>query len=495
MDPKVYLVGAGPGDPGLLTLRAAELIAAADVIVYDRLIPATALASSKPSAELIYVGKEADRQTLSQDKINRLLVEKAQAGLVVVRLKGGDPFVFGRGGEEALALHGAGIGFEIVPGVTAGVAAAAYAGIPVTDRESSSAVAFITGHSQEDGDSIEWQAVANFPGTLVFYMGVRNLAEIVQNLLVAGRNGSEPAAVIERGTSAAQRTVSGTLAEIAELANSAAIEPPALTVIGKVVELREQISWFENRPLFGTKVVVTRAQAQASKLSKRLSVLGADVIETPVISIEPLSKSATAETLKQVSEFGLICFTSINGVERFFAELSALGLDSRALAGAEIAAVGQSTATALVDRGIIADTVPDRATSDELAKTLSKTDLKDKRVLVATAEGAAEILERSLLGQGADVTVLDLYRTEAASFDDATADKVCSSDYVTFSSGSTVRNLLTALEPKRLPANCRIVTIGPVTSEAVQSAGLRVATEAKRPDIDALVEAVLELAT
>src|ERR671922_1682265 len=311
----VYLVGAGPGDPGLMTRRSLELIASADAILYDRLIPPGALEGARTDAELRYVGKRPGQPAMPQDEINERLVELARAGKRVVRLKGGDPFVFGRGGEEAEALADAAIPFEVVPGVTAGVAAPAYAGIPVTHRDAASAVAFVTGHEDPDKpeSAIDWEALARFPGTLVLYMGVRNLPLVTERLAAAGRDRAVAAAVVERGTQGGQRVVTGTLSDIAGNAEAAGVRPPAVTVIGPVATLRETIAWFERRPLQGEVVAVTRARAQSSGLADRLRELGAEVVETPAIRIEPLPVD-----LAPPESYSLICFTSPNGVRLYF---------------------------------------------------------------------------------------------------------------------------------------------------------------------------------
>src|SRR4051812_34925293 len=355
----VYLVGAGPGDPGLMTRRSLELIESADAILYDRLIPPGALDGARPDAELRYVGKEPGAAALSQEETNALLVELGRAGRRVVRLKGGDPFVFGRGGEEAEALAGAGVPFEVVPGVTAGVAAPAYAGIPVTHRDAASAVAFVTGHEDhEKADSaLDWEALARFPGTLVFYMGIRNLGGIAERLSAAGRDRGEAGAGVGRGRSPGQRTVVDTLAGIAERVDAEGIRPPAITLVGAVAELRETIAWLERRPLHGEVVAVTRARAQASALAERLRELGAEVVETPAIRIEPRPVEGDLQAaMDRIHEYTLICFTSPNGVDLFFDGLTG---DARTLAGATVAVIGPGTAAALLDHGIRPDVVPE----------------------------------------------------------------------------------------------------------------------------------------
>ncbi len=490
----VHLVGTGPGDPGLLTARALELIASADAIAYDRLIPAGALDGARADAELHYVGKAPGAAAATQDEINALLVELGGRGLEVVRLKGGDPFVFGRGGEEAEALRGAGIPFEVVPGVTAGVAASAYAGIPVTHRDAASAVAFVTGHEDPEKaeTALDWEALARFPGTLVFYMGVKNLPAITAQLTAAGRASDEPAAVVERGTLAAQRVVTGTLADIATEAASAGIGPPAITVVGPVAALRERLAWFEERPLHGRTVAVTRARAQASALAARLRLLGAEVVETPAIRIEPRAGDAeVAAAVDRIADYGLVVLTSPNGVETLFAALDAGGRDSRALAGATVAAIGPATARALARHGIRADVVPEKAVAEALAEALGPIDVSGQRVLIARAATARDVLPEALRDRGADVDVVALYDTVAEPLSAAELDGLAEADYVTFTSSSTVTFLLDALDGRDFPAGARVISIGPVTSETARDRGLEVAVEAERHDIDGLVDALL----
>ena len=481
----VYLVGAGPGDPGLLTERALELIAAADVIVYDRLIPEQALDAARPDAALLYAGKEGGGASMAQREIERLLVEHGSARRIVVRLKGGDPFVFGRGGEEAEALHAAGIPFEVVPGVTAGVAAPAYAGIPVTHRDGASAVAFVTGHEDpgKPSQALDWEALAAFPGTLVIYMGVRQLGAIAERLQAAGRAGSEAAAVIERGTLADQRVVSATLAEIAAVAAARDVKAPAIVVIGSVAALRERLRWFETRPLAGLTVAVTRARAQASGLAARLRALGAGVIEAPAIRIVALDGPAPPAGV-----YDLVCLTSPNGVRLLFGRLAAAGLDARALAGARIAAIGPGTAAALREHGVLADVVPERFVAEGLVEALAGTTIK--RALVARAAQAREVLVDALRGQGAEVDVVALYETVAEPLSDAQLDALAAADYVTFTSSSTVEFLLAAVG-ERIRSDARLASIGPVTSAALRRHGLEPDVEADRHDIDGLVDALV----
>ena len=490
----VYLVGAGPGDPGLLTARALELIAAADVIVHDRLIPATALDGARPDAELIYAGKEGGGPSASQGEIDALLREHGAAGREVVRLKGGDPFVFGRGGEEAEALRAAGIRFEVVPGVTAGVAASAYAGIPVTHRDASSAVAFVTGHEdpakgQEggSGSSLDWPALARFPGTLVFYMGVRRLGEIARQLVNGGRSPSEPAAVIERGTLADQRVVTGTLEDIAETAAAAGVRAPAISLFGPVAALRAELAWFESRPLAGVTVAVTRARAQASGLAARLRGLGAAALEAPAIRIRELPGPAP-----ELERYDLVCLTSPNGVRLLFERLHRAGRDARAFGGAggaRIAAIGPGTAAALREHGLIADVVPERFVAEGLVDALAGVPVT--RALIARAAEARDVLPDALRARGAEVDVVALYETVAEPLSERQRGEVATADYVTFTSASTVRFFFEAMDAG-LSERTRLVSIGPVTSQALRDRGREPDVEATRHDIDGLVDAIVE---
>ena len=482
----VYLVGAGPGDPGLLTVRAAELIARADVILHDRLIPAEALAGARADAEVVYVGKQGGGPQMPQEEIHRLLVEHARAGRDVVRLKGGDPFVFGRGGEEALVCLEAGIPFEVVPGITAGVAAPAYAGIPVTHRELASGVAFITGHEDpaKPETALDWPALAAFPGTLVFYMGVRALPRIAERLVAGGRSASEPVAVVERGTLPGQRTLLATLADVAEGAAEAGIRAPAITLVGPVAALGEQLGWLERRPLHDVSIAVTRARPQASALAARLRELGATVVEAPAIRIAPL-----AAALPDLAAFDLVCVTSPNGAHALFERLGAAGLDARALAGATVAAIGPGTGRALREHGIRADLVPERAVAEGLVEALG--DVAVRRALIVRAREGRDVLPGALRERGAEVEVLALYETVAEPLDAATAEAAAAADYVTFTSASTVRFFLEAAGALDGP---RIASIGPATSAALREAGLKPDLEADPHTPDGLVAALVAAA-
>jgi uroporphyrinogen III methyltransferase/synthase len=489
----VYLVGAGPGDPGLMTLRAAELVASADVILHDRLIPPGALDAARDDAELVFVGKSPGEAEMPQEQIEGLMAERARAGRSVVRLKGGDPFVFGRGGEEAEALAAAGVPFEVVPGVTAGVAAPAYAGIPVTHREDASAVAFVTGHQDpdKDGSALDWEALARFPGTLVLYMGVRRLPEIVARLIEAGRDGGEPAAVVERGTMPGQRTVAASLAELPNVASRAQIGAPAIVLTGPVAARRETVAWLERRPLHGRRVVVTRARAQASGLAGALGALGADVVELPVIRIVPRIDSAEVrDAIQSIHAYAVVCLTSPNGVRLLFEALATAGRDARALANATVAAIGPGTAGELAAHGIAADVVPERSIAEALVQALGDVEVEGRPVLIARAAEARDILPEALRERGAKVDVVALYETVAEDPEPEAIMAAQEADYVTFTSSSTVKNFVAAVGDG-FPAHSRVVSIGPVTSEAAREAGLTVDIEAERHDPDGLVEALL----
>jgi uroporphyrinogen III methyltransferase/synthase len=476
----VYLVGAGPGDPGLLTVRALELIGQADVIVHDRLIPAAALAAARPEAELIDVGKQGGGRSADQAEINRLLVAHGRVRMVV-RLKGGDPFLFGRGGEEVQALAEAGIPFEVVPGVTAGLAAPAYAGVPVTHRDLASAVAFVTGHENpsKDESALDWKALASFPGTLVIYMGVRQLESITRRLIDDGRDPEEPVVVIERGTLPDQRVLEGTLTTLPGLGARA----PAVVVVGPVAGLRDQASWLGHRPLSGISVAVTRAREQASGLATRLRSMGAEVIEAPAIRIVPLEV-----VVPDLEPYDLICLTSPNGVGLLFEGLAVEGRDARALARVTVAAIGPGTAAALRARGIIADVVPERFVAEGLVEALAHTPVK--RVLVARAAEARDVLPQALRDRGAEVDVLALYETVAEPLSDEQLGQLQRADYVTFTSSSTVRFLLDGLGESATLAG-RLISIGPVTTQALRERGLEPHAEATRHDIEGLIEALV----
>ena len=487
----VYLVGAGPGDPGLMTARSLELIASADVIIYDRLIPVTALDGARADAKLIYAGKEGHGPSMPQSEIDQLIIEHGRTAGSVVRLKGGDPFVFGRGGEEAEALLDAGISFEVVPGVSSGVAAPAYAGIPVTHRGAASSVAFVTGHEDpaKPESSLDWAALAAFPGTLVVFMGVKQLPSITAHLIDGGRSPDEPAALVQQGTLPGQRAVVASLSTVAQVAVAERIKAPTIAIFGPVAALREKLAWFESRPLHGKTVAVTRTRAQASKLAVQLRALGAGVIEAPVIRTQTIPGP-----VPDLGGFDLICFTSPNGVEALFERLDAAQLDARAFkSGTRIAAIGPGTARALAARGIRCDVLPERAVAESLVQALA--DVPVERALVARAKEARDVLPDALRGRGAEVEVLPVYETviERLSADQVTA--VAGADFITFTSASTVRNFLESVggvDAWTGPGESRpaVVSIGPVTSDELRANGLTPDFEALEHDIDGLVAAL-----
>jgi uroporphyrinogen III methyltransferase/synthase len=473
----VYLVGAGPGDPGLMTVRATELIAAADVVLYDRLIPDGVLDGT--DAELVYVGKQGGGPQMAQEEINRLLVEHGRSGREVVRLKGGDPFVFGRGGEEALVLREAGIAFEVVPGVTAGVAAAAYAGIPVTHRDRSSAVAFITGHEDPDkpDTAIDWPALAAFPGTLVFYMGVRALPRIAERLRAEGRPAGEPVAVVERGTMPGQRAVLSTLERVAEEAGD--FKAPSIILVGPVAGLREELEWLERRPLHGVTVAVTRARAQASALAARLHTLGAVVVEAPAIRTERIEAD-----IPELRGYDLVAVTSPNGAHELLTRVR----DARELASVTVAAIGPGTARALREHGVAADVVPDRAVAEGLVEALAGVDVR--RALVVRAREGRDVLPDALRERGAEVDLLALYETVAEPLGDEALAAVRGAGWITFTSASTVRFLAEAAGG--LPDGPRVASIGPATTAALREHGREPDIEADPHTPDGLVDALVE---
>jgi uroporphyrinogen III methyltransferase/synthase len=496
----VFLVGAGPGDPGLITVKGLDCLRAADVVVYDLLANPRLLAEARPEAELVCVGKRAGHHSMKQADINALLVAKAKEGKRVCRLKGGDPFVFGRGGEEAIALAEAGVPFEVVPGVTAGVAAPAYAGIPVTHRGYASSVAFVTGHEDPTKtlSAVAWEKLATGAGTLVVYMGVKRLPDIVAELRAGGLSEETPAALIQWGTLPRQRTVAGTLADIMEA--GAEIEPPAVLVVGEVVGLRERLQWFERRPLFGRCVVVTRSRAQASELSRRLEALGAEVLEMPTIRIEPPETCEPLdEAIARLEAYDWVVFTSVNGVDAFFARLDQAGKDARALPC--VAAIGGATSERLAAFGVRADCQPSRFTGEALVEALAKqAGLSGKRVLLPRAAEAPETVPGGLAALGADVDEVAAYRTvTATSADEATIERLAGGgvDFVTFTSSSTVRGFADAVGRERLaalPAATQFVSIGPVTSATAGELGIAVAAEAAEHTIPGVVAAILDLA-
>ena len=498
----VYLVGGGPGDPGLVTLRGAALLSTATVVAHDRLSPAQALTLCTADAELIDVGKQPDRHPLKQEEINALLVERARAGEAVVRFKGGDPFVLARGSEEAQACRGAGIPFEVVPGITSGIAAPAYAGIPVTHRGVAPAFAVVTGHEDptKAETQVDYAALAAFPGTLLLYMGVGRLAKIAQALINAGRPGSTPVAVVGWGTTPRQRTVTGTLADIADKLEQSGVANPAMIVVGDVAALRDELQWFEQRPLHGVSVLVPRTRHQAGELSERLRALGAEPVEAPTIAIEPTSEPdqlrAAMASLAD-GAYDWVAFTSTNAVDAAWEQVEALALDARLFARVSIAAVGAGTVESLRARGLRADLVPSRQTGTALASALVEHSAAPARALLPQADIATPTVAAALQNADWTVTAVEAYRTTPVhALAPAVVERLSSGDIdvLAFTSSSTARNFVGLLGGP-VPASVRIASIGPVTSDTCRELGLRVAAEADPHDIEGLVDAVQRAAS
>ena len=495
---KVYLLGAGPGDPGLLTLRAKDILSRADVVVYDYLANKAFLDFARPDAEIYYVGKKGGDHTLPQDKINDLLVAMAASGKTVARLKGGDPFVFGRGGEEAEELVAAGCPFEVVPGVTSAVAAPAYAGIPITHRSFCSSVSFITGHEDptKSESSLNWKAFATSGSTLVFFMGVKNLPHITENLMAAGMPGDTPAALVRWGTTCRHKSLVATVATMPEEAAKHGFTPPSLFVVGGVVSLHDTLSWYEKRPLLGKGVVVTRSREQASDLVRLLAEQGACCYEFPAIEIEPLLDPAPVhEAIGKLYDYDWVIFTSVNGVKCFFAELDALRLDARAFAGIQVAAIGPATAEALAARGIRPDFLPERFVAESVVEGLLARGVNGAKVLIPRAREAREVLPEKLAAAGADVAVLPVYDTRPADQDPAEIVEAVKSGeirYVTFTSSSTVTNFFARISPDLLREyKVKTACIGPITAKTLGEYGLVPDVVADSYTVPALAEAVI----
>jgi uroporphyrinogen III methyltransferase/synthase len=497
---KVYLIGAGPGDPGLITVKGREYLEKADVIVYDRLLDESLLAYARQNAEIIYVGKASSKHTAPQDEINRLLVQKAKEGKNVVRLKGGDPFVLGRGGEEAQEMAKNQIAFEVVPGVTSAIAVPAYAGIPVTHRALASSFAVVTGHEDpaKADSSIDWERLSTGVDTLVFLMGMQNLPEIVARLMKHGRSSDTPVAVIKDGTRPQQETVTGTLRDIISRVKEAALPPPAVVVVGEVVKLRETMQWFDNRPLFGKRVLVTRARQQASTLSKLLTERGALPVELPAIATQAIPDNRELEqAILNLAKYQWMVFTSVNGVRAVFDQLRALKLDGRALHDVKIGAIGPATGKVLEAKGITPDFCPDIFTTEGLISGFRGRNITGQRFLLPRTDIADEQLAQGLTGLGATVQEIAVYRTlpDVEALSRAKEMLLLNQlDVVTFTSSSTVTNLMTAFGDNREPLKgVRVACIGPKTAETAIKAGLKPDAVAKEHTISGLVDAIEEL--
>lgn len=501
---KVYLIGAGPGDPGLFTLKGRDILSRADVVVYDYLANHALLDFARKDAELLYVGKKGGDHTLPQGDINRLIVAKAKEGKVVARLKGGDPYMFGRGGEEAEELLDAGVPFEVVPGVTSAIAGPAYAGIPLTHRAYASSVCFATGH--EDPAKAEtahdWKALATSGSTLVFFMGMKNLPDISRKLMDAGMDPHTPAALVHWGTTPRHKSLVSTIADLPQAAIQNGFTPPSLIVVGKVALLRQKLGWFEQRPLLGKGVVVTRAREQASDMAVLLAEQGAEVIQFPTIDIVPMEDDAPVRNaVAGLETYDWVIFTSVNGVARFFAVLAELGLDARAFGKhTRLAAIGPATASAVRSNGLNPDFVPDKYVAESVAQGLLEVcerDMSGQRVLLPRAAEARDVLPDTLRAHGATVDILPVYRTmPSSSRKEEVLERLEAGEIqcVTFASSSTVTNFLSLVPAETLKAHpeVKLACIGPVTRETLEKAGLRCDIEPEDYTIPGLVRAVAE---
>lgn len=504
---RVYLVGAGPGDPKLISVRGMEAIQKADVIVYDRLANPRLLKHRRPEAELIFVGKLPDKHILKQEEINQLLVDLALQGKVVTRLKGGDPSIFGRVGEEAELLADNDVIFDIIPGITSSIAVPAYAGIPVTHRDFTSSFAIITGHEYPNKtySSLDWEHLAKAIGTMVFLMGVANLEQICRELIRCGKPPEMPVALVRWGTWADQQTITGTLADITEKVRAANFKSPAVIIVGEVVKLREKLAWIEKKPLFGRRVLVTRARSQASELVDLIDDMGGEAVEFPVIRLQPPSRPEAIQALDlaldKLHEFDWVLLTSVNGVEYFFRRLREKGIDVRKMGKARIAAVGPKTAEALAERGIIADVLPAKYQGEGILEAI-QADLKaGQRVLLPTADLARDYLPAKLKELGLEVTEVDVYENVLTTDD---GDEIIhllqnqSIHIITFTSSSTVTNLLEALrqlgveEPLSLLQGVEIACIGPKTAETASQCGLPVTYMAEEATVASLVQSITQ---
>lgn len=493
----VYLVGAGPGDPELATVKALRLISECDVILYDYLVPPEILESASPKAELIYVGKQGGEHTLPQERINSLLVEHAKQGKKVVRLKGGDPFVFGRGGEEAEELAEAGVKFEFVPGVSSAIAAPAYAGIPLTHRKLSSSVIIVTGHEDptKPFSAICWDKVAAGDSTLVILMGMRNLRENMQKIMEGGISPNTPVAIVRWGTRSNQKTISGTVATIADVVEKAKFKAPAVIVVGKVAEFREKLKWFEEKPLIGKRILVTRAREQASELSKLLREAGAETIEFPTIEIIPQLDHPQVElAMRALPSFDWLVFTSTNGVKFFFEALEKYNMDVRSVGKSKIAAIGPATAAALKERYLSPDLVPEEFKAEGLVERFVRENLMGKKFLLARAEEARDVLPNELKKKGAEVVIAPIYRSSPPSTGAKekleAVFKYRRPHMITFASSSTVRNFMAIAEEISLNG-VDVACIGPVTADTAREFNLEVKVQPNEYTIPAFVEAII----
>src|SRR6185369_8109795 len=495
----VYLIGAGPGDPGLITVRGRECISLADVVVYDYLANEQLLEFAPPHAELIYAGKIGGAHNHEQWQINSLLVEKALEGKAVARLKGGDPFIFGRGGEECEALAAAGISYEIVPGVTAGIGAAAFAGIPLTHRNITTSVAFVTGqeHQEKDDTEIDWERLSLGSGTIVVYMGIKTLPQITRSLMDHGRAPDTPVALVHWGTRPEQQVLEGKLSDITEKARKEAFKAPAITIVGEVVRLREKLRWFDTRPLFGKGILVTRAADQAGEFSRLLAERGASVFECPTISlVPPESHEELDSAIEKLSSFDWMVFTSANAVGFFFSRLAEKGFDARVLAGCRVCAVGPKTAASLLPYGIRPDLVPADYKAEGVVAEFGRMEMKGKKVLFPKADKARDIIPTALDEMGAAVTAPVAYRNiipEGIPEKALQALEEQRIHCVTFTSSSTAENLAAILGENRmlrLLEGVKVAAIGPVTAKTCRELGLKVHIEPQKYTLENMTEAI-----
>lgn len=495
----VYLVGAGPGDPGLFTIKGKELLEQADVVIYDRLVSPAIIAWANPQAEMIYVGKESSRHTLKQDEINALLAEKAGQGKTVVRLKGGDPFVFGRGGEEAIYVREHGFDFAVVPGITSAVAVPAYAGIPVTHRDATSSFAVITGHEKpgRETSSIHWDRISTGIGTLVFLMGVENLEYIATQLMEHGRAPETPVALIRRGTMPDQEVVTGRLDDIVRRVQAAGLKPPAIIVVGETVDLRRQLGWWETGPLWGKRILVTRSRAQASGLVKKIRGLGGEAIEFPTIEIEAeKNPEQLYQAFDRMEDYDWIIFTSVNAVDIFFRELKGRNRDIRCLAGIKLGAIGPATAARLQNLGLLAELIPDEFVAEGIIEKVKVMMTPREKVLLPRARGARDVLPAALEKLGAAVEEIYLYQAVPPRASASDIEKILAQrfDYITFTSSSTVTNFVEILGERQAAAICgnaKTVCIGPITAGTAREKGLKADITAGEYTIDGLLQGIL----
>lgn len=497
MKGKVFLVGAGPGDYKLLTLKGLECVKKADVIVYDRLANDKILKWAREDCEFIYVGKKSKYHTKTQDEINEIIAEEALSGKVVTRLKGGDPYVFGRGGEEGEFLLQKGVDFEVVPGITSAIGGLCYAGIPITHRDFASSFHVITGHLKEEEKELNWNALAKLEGTLVFLMGIANLQSICSNLIKEGKDSKTPVAIVNWAARPYQKVVSGTLEDIYDIAMEANIQPPSLIVVGGVVSLRDKLNFYEQKPLFGKNIIVTRARTQSSRLLDIINDLGGNAIEVPAIKIKEVENNGLDKAIENIKDYTTLVFTSENAVDIFFNKLFSLNKDIRSLSNLKIACIGNATAKAVKEKGIIADFVPEKFVAESLLELLKENLTKEDKVLIPRAKEARELLVDGLK-EICFVDEVKIYETLKEDSNKEDIFDILKKDnelFITFTSSSTVKNFVEIIGKENLAllkGKAKLVSIGPVTSKTIEGFGLTVYKEAKEYTIDGVVEAIIQ---